>query len=120
MLSLSRYLFYCPGVLNGYVTLVEGKSQYTRYAKLLSNLVKQLDMQLKILGFEAGNIGYHSCRKGVATMVASGCTVYPPIAIIYIQVGWVLVGVKDKYLFREKAGDQYVGHCAICLEQLKK
>ena len=86
----------------------------------MTNLVKKLDTQLKKLGFEERYIKYHSCCKGVATMVASGCTVYPPIAIIYIQVGWVLVGVKDKYLFREKAGDQYVGHCAICLEQLKK
>ena len=32
VLSLSRYLFCYPYVLNGYVPLFEGKLQYTRYA----------------------------------------------------------------------------------------
>ena len=83
-------------------------------------LVKQLDTQLKRLGFEAGDLGSHSYHKGVATMVASGCTVSPPIFALCIQAGWFLGGVKDKYLFREKSGDQYIGCCASCLDQLKK
>ena len=29
-------------------------------------------------------------------------------------------GVKDKYLKRDNAGDQYVGRCASCLDQLDK
>jgi len=29
-------------------------------------------------------------------------------------------GMKDKYIFREKAGDQYVGRCASLLDQLSK
>ena len=32
VLSLSRYLFFYPGVLNGGVPIFEGKSQYTQYA----------------------------------------------------------------------------------------
>ena len=44
----------------------------------------------------------------------------PPIITLCIQAGWILGGVKDKYLFREKAGDQYVGCCASCLDQQKK
>ena len=34
--------------------------------------------------------------------------------------GWVLGGVKVKYLFREKSGDQYVGRYASCLDKLQK
>ena len=45
---------------------------------------------------------------------------YPPIIELCIRARWVLGGVKDKYLFREKAGDQYVGRYASCLDQLKK
>ena len=81
---------------------------------------KQLDMQLKIIGFEQGDIGSHYCRKGVATMLAVGCAVSPPIVPLCIWVGWVLGGVKDKYLFSEKSGDQYVGRYASSLDQLKK
>ena len=75
----------------------------------MTNLVKKLDTQLKKLGFEERYIKYHSCCKGVATMVASGCTVYSPIEALFIQEGWVLGGVKYKYLFREKSGDNYLG-----------
>ena len=31
------------------------------------------------LGDREGDLGAHSCRKGVATMVASGCTVSPQV-----------------------------------------
>ena len=44
----------------------------------------------------------------------------PPIFEIYIWVRWYLDEVKDKYLFRQKASDQYAGRCASCLDQLKK
>ena len=64
-LSLSRYLFCCPDVLNGGVTLFKGTSHYTRYDMRLKKLVKHLDVELKRLGFKAGDLGSHSCRKGV-------------------------------------------------------
>ena len=70
VLSLPRYLFCYPDVLKGDVPLFEGKSQFTRYATRLAKLVKKLDTRLKILGFESGDPGYHSCHKGVAKMVA--------------------------------------------------
>ena len=75
-------------------------------------LVKNLDMQLKILVVEAGDLGSYSCRKGVATTVSEWCKGYPPIVAICILAGWVLGGLKDKYLFREKSGNQYAGRCA--------
>ena len=84
---------------------LKGKPQYTRYSTRLTKLVKQLDTQLKRLVFEAGDLGYYSCHKGMATMVAAGCTVSPPIVALCIRAGWILGGVKDQYLFRDKAGD---------------
>ena len=72
------------------------------------------------MGVEPGDLGTHSCRKGVGTMVAAGCTVSPPIVSICVRAGWSMGGVKDKYLKRENAGDQYVGRCASCLDQLDK
>ena len=34
---------------------------------------------LKTVGVVEGDLGTHYCRKSVATMIAAGCTVYPPI-----------------------------------------
>ena len=76
-------------------------------------------MQHKILGFGAGDIGSHSCRKEVATLVDAGCTVPPPIVTLCILAGWFLSGVNDKYLSREKSIYQYVKRCASCLDQPK-
>ena len=86
----------------------------------MTKLVKQLDTQLKIIGFEEGYLGSHYCQKGVATIVDAGCTMTPPIVALFIQTGWFLGGVKEKYLFRDKASDQYVRHCTSLLDQLQK
>ena len=53
-------------------------------------------------------------------MVASGCTVSPPIVSLCIRAGWTMGGVKDRYLKYEAAGNQYVGRCACGLNQLSK
>ena len=96
-----------------------GKSQYTQYATRLTNLLKHLDTKLKRLGFETGDLGSHSCHNGVSTMIAAGCRAYTPIVALCIWVVWVLGEVKDKYLFRDKSGDHYVGRCASGLDQLE-
>ena len=72
------------------------------------------------MGVEPGGLGTHSCRKGVRTMIAAECTVSPPIVSICVRAEWSMGRVKDIYLKRENAGDQYVGQCAICLDQLDK
>ena len=38
--------------------------------------------ELELLDVEDGDLGTHSCYKGVAMMVAAGCTVSPPIVSI--------------------------------------
>lgn len=120
ILALSRYLFCYPEVLRGDVPLFEGRQQYSRYCSIFNRMVKSCASELKLLGFEPGDLGTHSSRKGVATMIADGCTISPPIASLCIRAGWVMGGVKDKYIFRENGGDQYVGRCASCLDMLSK
>jgi len=109
VLSLARYLFSYPDVLKGDMPLFDGTSQYTRYHYLFSNLLHSLESELFDLGFLPGDLGTHSCRKGVATLIASGSTVCPPIMSLCIRAGWTMGGMKDKYIFRAEAGDQYVG-----------
>ena len=122
VLSLARYLFTYPQLLKEDSSLFQGTSQYNRYAKLFLQLIADNKYELQQLGVEEGDLGTHSCRKGVATMVAAGCTVSPPIVSICVRAGWVMGGggVKDRYLKRESAGDQYVGRCAAGLDQLSK
>ena len=64
---------------------------------------------------EICDLGTNSCRKGVVTMVAAGCTLSPPIVSICMSAGWVLGGVKGNYLKIESAGYHNVGRCASCL-----
>ena len=120
VLSLARYLFTYPQLLKDDSSLFQGTSQYNRYAKLFLQMISDNKSELQQLGVEEGDLGTHSCRKGVATMVAAGCTVSPPIVSICVRAGWVMGGVKDRYLKRESAGDQYVGRCAAGLDQLSK
>lgn len=121
-LALARYLLCNLDKLKDGQSLFagSGKSVYNRYSDRFHKLVLELDSQLSDMGFEIGDLGTHSSRKGVATMIAAGCTVSPPIISICIRAGWAMGGVKDKYLLYGCAGDQYVGRCASCLDQTTK
>ena len=85
-----------------------------KFSKLLLN---QEDAVTGI-GVKICDLCTHSCRNGVATMVATGCTVSPPIVSICVRVGWVMGGVNDKHLERESEGYQHVGRCSSCLPVL--
>ena len=108
-LAMARYGLSYHEVLVSHSHLFDGTSQYDRYSKLFLEFIKQHEIDLKAMGIEAGDLGTHSCRKGVATMVGAGFTVSPPIVSLCVRAGWVMWGVKDKYLKHKSAGDQYVG-----------
>ena len=120
ILSLACYIFCCTEVLKGDMPLFEGKFQYSQFQKQFSTLVQSLEQELQKFGYTPEDLGLHSCRKGVATFIAAGCTVSLPIIFLCISAGWVMGGMKDNYIFHEKAGDQYVGRCASLLNQLTK
>ena len=120
LLSLARYLCCYPSVLRGNVPLFEGGDCYNTYSKQFSDMLNDLREPLKALGYSPEDLGTHSSRKGVGTHCTSGCTVSPPIVALCLRVGWALGGVKDKYLFRENAGDQVVGRYASLHNPLVK
>ena len=89
-LSLARYLFTYPELFLNNTALFQGSAQYSRYSKLFLRLLIEHEEELKSMGVEPGDLGTHSCRKGVGTMVAAGCTMSPPIVSICVRVGWVM------------------------------
>ena len=117
VLAMARYLFYYPDVMSGRSPLFEGTSQYNRYANIFRALLTKNETELKRLGVKEGDLGTHSLRKGVATLVTAASTVSPPIISICTRAGWTMGGVKDKYLRFVATGDQYVGRCASLLNQ---
>ena len=99
VLALARYLFCYPEVLRGDVPLFEGTNKYARYSAGMLKFYKEHQDDLKRMGIDYKSLGSHSARKGVGTMVASGCTGGPPIVPLCLRTGWKLGGVKDnKYL----------------------
>ena len=81
-ISLARDVFIYPRLLVEDSPLFEGMNQYARYSNIFIKLVKDNTDDLKTIGAGDGDIGMYSFRKGVATMVSSGCTVSPPIGSI--------------------------------------
>ena len=113
--SIARYLFTYPQIMVNNASLFMGSSQYDRYSNFFAKLLLKHEDAVIGMGVNICDLGTHYCRKGVATMVAAGCTVSPPIVSICVRAGWVMGGVKDKYLKIDSAGNQHVGRCASCL-----
>ncbi len=116
VLAFARYLFTFPQVLKEGSALFEGTNQYARYSSRLHQVFRELKDDLKALGVHWTDLGTHSARKGVGTMVANASTVGPPIVALCLRAGWKLGGVKEKYLFRADGGDMAVGRRASCLD----
>jgi len=116
VLSFARYFLTYPQVLREGAPLFEGTNQYGRYSSRLHQLFHELKDDLKNLGVDYKDLGTHSARKGVGTMVANASTVGPPIVALCLRAGWKLGGVKEKYLFRADGGDMAVGRRAACLD----
>ena len=57
-------------------------------------------------------------QKGSAILCACGVTVSPSMALICLRSGWSMGTVKDRYLYYEKASDQYVGQTVAGISAL--
>ena len=53
-------------------------------------------------------------------MVATGCTVLPPMASICLRAAWSMGNVKDRYIHYGEAGDQFTGRCCTGISSLTK
>ena len=49
--------------------LFEGTNQYRKYSHLFHNMIEEYEVELKLMGFNPGELGTHICRKVVAIMV---------------------------------------------------
>ena len=105
---MTRYFLTFPETLKTNAAVLQGMSQYNSYLSAFLKFFSEHKVEQQKLGVQHGDLGTHSCRKGVGTMVSAGCTLSPPIILVCIRCGWVMGGVKDKHLKYEAAGDQYV------------
>ncbi|CAN0032252.1 unnamed protein product, partial [Phaeothamnion confervicola] len=110
-LGLYALAYKVGGSKNG--KLFPGKDQYQRFSSFLSRKAGEASAEFAAYGVNPQDIGTHSCRKGSATYVASGCTAGPPMSAICIRAGWSVGNVQDRYIRYEAAGDQYVGR-TVC------
>ena len=106
---LGRYLFANLDVLKSGGLLFPHQHQYICFMNIFHKIIRDNKGMFEALGVKEGELGSHSCRKGVITLVSAGCTVCPPMAAICLCAGWSMGPVKDRYIHYEKAGDQFVG-----------
>ena len=118
MLALAKYLFTNPDILTSNCQLFPGNHQYERFLKIFHKVIKKYASEFQALGVEMGSLGAHSIRKGAITLVASGCTVSPPMASICLRACWSMGTIKDRYIHYEKAGDQFVGRSVTGISSL--
>ena len=84
VLTFAKYIFSFPNCTKKNESVFEGRLQYKRDSKLFMGIINKYESKLKQLGVKPEDLGTHSCRKGMVTMVAGGCTVSPPITSICI------------------------------------
>ena len=84
LLALARYFLTFPETLKMNAVVFQGMLQYNRYLSVFLNFVAEHKVELQKLGVQHGDLGTHSCMKGVGKMVSAGCTISPPIILICI------------------------------------
>lgn len=108
--AVTEYLLCYPQLFqdsNG--MLFPGPKQEERFGVILQRVLEKHEEELKELGYQPGDIGVHSIRKGAGTFASSGTTAAPSSVSVNNRGGWTLGGVRDVYMLYERAGDQYVG-----------
>jgi hypothetical protein len=106
---LALYFSCCintPQVYNGF--LFPGHDQHQRYSVMLQRLLDTKVDEVKSLGYNPGDIGTHSIRKGAITYLSS-LVGGPPMAAVCLRAGWTMGKVKDIYMRYVASGDQFTG-----------
>ena len=84
LLALARYFLAFPETLKTNAAVFQGILQYNSYSSAFLKFVAEHKVELQKLGVQHGDLGTHSCMKGVGTMVSAGCTISPPNILICI------------------------------------
>ena len=108
--AVFEYLLCYPGLFKDqHSMLFPGPCQESRFSDNLSRVLNKHKDELRDLGYNPGDVGVHSIRKGAGTYASSGTTAAPSSVAVNNRGGWTLGGSRDVYLLYERAGDQYVG-----------
>lgn len=86
-----------------------------RFGQWLRNITVAFEEDIMSLGIIIKDIGTHSFRKGIATIL-SNCPGGPTAISIWLRAGWSLGNVQDRYIYQGAGGDQYVGRAATLLD----
>ena len=119
LIGLAWYIIAHPSIITGQGNLLEVHSQYERYNKIINEVVWNHWSEFEYLGISVEYFETHYRRKGAATFVATGCTVSPPMASIFLHGNCTLRGVKYRYIKYKKTGDHFVGRVVTGLPILK-
>ena len=105
-------------------SLFDRNNQYNCYSKIFTNLILDNEEELAALGASLdtslGDLSIYSARKGVRTPIATGYTVSPSIASLYLRMEWAMHGVLERYIKLAKASDMVVRRIANLNDPLRK
>ncbi|KAL7559094.1 hypothetical protein ACA910_017507 [Epithemia clementina (nom. ined.)] len=99
-------------------SLFPGNLQHDHFKELLTWILAEHRDEVITLGYQDGDLGTHSIRKGATTFISSLPGGTPPTAIC-IRGGWTMGHVKDVYMRYATAGDEFVGQCLRLLPLLQ-
>ena len=88
-----------------------GKNSKDKFAKWLHKVLRECADTIVTMGLHFDELGSHSFRKGVATLLAN-CPGGPEAINIWLRAGWSLGPVQSRYIFQGAGGDQFVGRVA--------
>ena len=87
----------------------DGANPETRFSDIFGKVVAKLPTEeQQLLGGTRAELGTHSIRKGAATYCC-GMVNGPTPVQVFLRAGWMVGGVKDRYLFAGGGGDQLTG-----------
>ena len=69
---------------------------WNRFQKIFNKVIRDNLQEFESHGVTIGTLGCHSPRKGAITMVSTGCTISPPMALICLRACWSMGNVKDR------------------------
>ena len=117
-LAMAKYFFSHPNILTTNSKIFPGNHQYRVFLKIFHKIINDNIEEFQSLGVEKRTLGYHYIRKGVITIVASGCTISPHMASICLRACWIMGPIKYQYILYQKEVDQFVGLSATSISWL--
>ena len=115
ILGFAIYIF-CKGYQReGSSRLLFGATSQDRFSKWLSTACSKNKDTIVAMGLIISDIGTHSFRKGIATVLANQPG-GPSAISIWLRAGWSLGSVQSRYIFEGAGGDQFVGRAASGLD----